>query len=212
MMRVATLLCLLALFAASANATMIVIEPDDYAPGTAITHEYATVTSYSNYQANPQIASTATYGGYGAPTGSAHFGNPVTIFGPQGNDIPMFGLVFEFAMPIDSVSILALNYGYGPGLHVDCSLWLIGAASRSRCEGTPDRTALGETTLYTFSFGGQAFDRITFGGGSAIGAFIFDRLEAHVVPEPETLAMMLAGLVGIAVTTRRRRKAAAIQG
>jgi hypothetical protein len=207
MMRVAPLLCLLSLFAASANATMIVIEPDNYPLGTPITHEFATVTRYEDHQALPLFISTTTPGGYGAPTGSAHFGNLVTTFSGR-SDIPWYGVVFEFAAPVDSVSILALNYGYGPGLHLDCSVWLVGAADRSGgCDGALTKTALGETRLYNFTFGGQAFDRITFGGGSATGAFIFDRLEAHVVPEPATAMLLGTALLGMGVAVRRRRKA-----
>lgn len=203
-MRVPTLLSLLFLFAASANATMIVIEPDDYALGTPITHELATVTGYQDHQPTPVFISTATPGGFGAPTGSAHFGSLVTGFTSR-NDVPAFGVVFEFAMPVDSVSILALNYGYGPGLHLDCSVWLVGAADRSAgCDGRLVTTAVGETTLYNLSFGGQAFDRITFGGGSSIGAFIFDRLEAHVVPEPATAILLATALLGMGYAVRRR--------
>lgn len=209
-MRVATLLCLLSLFAASANATMIVIEPDDYALGSPITHEQATVIGYQDHQPMPVFASTATLGGFGAPTGSAHFGNLVTTFASH-NEVPWYGVVFQFAMPVDSVSILALNYGYGPGLHLDCSVWLVGATDRSGgCDGGLISTAVGETRLYNLSFGGQAFDRITFGGGSGIGAFIFDRLEAHVVPEPATAILLATALLGMAGAVRWRRKAAKV--
>lgn len=203
-MRVLALLSLLSLFAASANAMMIVIEPDDYALGTPITHEHATVTGYQDHQPMPVFSSTARPRGFGAPTGSAHFGNLVTTFTSR-NDVPWFGVVFEFAMPVHTVSILALNYGYGPGLHLDCSVWLVGAVDTSAgCDGRLVNTAVGETRLYTLSFGGQAFDRITFGGGSATGAFIFDRLEAHVVPEPGTAILLATALLGMGYAVRRR--------
>lgn len=64
----------------------------------------------------------------------------------------------------------------------------------------------------TSSLGNIARIVISGGGGySTVDSITWNGPSAPVanVPEPETLAMMLAGLVGIAVTTRRRRADAA---
>lgn len=207
-MRILSLLVLL-LSSAATQATMIVIEPDDFSPGTQITSPHANVVFYSEWMATPVFATTVVPGGYAAPTGAAHFGGSAVAFFDR-EDVPAYGLTFEFFTPVTSVSIWALNHGYdGPdgGLHLDCSVWLAGAATRSMgfCDGASFRTQVGEAYLYTLSFGGLAFDRIVLGGGSSIDAFIFDRLEATAIPEPSTAALLALGVIGLFVGRRLRK-------
>lgn len=203
-MRLLALLSLL--IATCANATIITIEPDDFALGQQITSEYAIVSALSGYERHAVYASGAPGDGYQAPTGASMFTRDPTgaVHGWAAADRngPWFGLFFEFLTPVYEVSFYALNLGYTPGLGIECLAY--GQTSGSSCVSPTGilSMSLGESQRYTFTFD-QGIERLLLGGGNTTAAIGFDRLEANTVPEPSTLALLSIGLLGMA--WRRRR-------
>jgi hypothetical protein len=187
---------------------MIAIEPDDFAVGEQITSDYAIVSAVGNYEKHAVYASAAPTDGFQAPTGTSLFaarpdGSVHGWTAVERNGLPWFGLHFEFLVPVDQVNIYALDLGY-EGLGIDCVAW--SGSLISGCQG-PDRfygMSIGESHMYTLIFD-HAIDQLIVGGGHVISAIAFDRLEAHVVPEPSTFVLMAIGLLGIVTGARARR-------
>jgi PEP-CTERM motif len=183
---------------ASANAAFISIEPDDFAVGQQITSDHAIVSTLAAGVRNPVYASLPPPAGMSAPTGTSMFASDpdgaILNWAAADRNGPLFGLLFEFLVPVHEVSVYALNLAFPPGLGIQCFAY--GAAPDIGC-AADHVMALGESHLYTLRFD-QGIDRLLLGGGHGTSAIGFDRLEARVVPEPSALALMCIGLFGLA--------------
>jgi hypothetical protein len=200
-MRVA--LCTAALlFASQSMAAMIVIEPDDFAPGQQITSEFATISRYYAGHPQPVYAVPAADLGFTAPTGTLTFGTSVMTYW-DAPDHPQSGLFFEFNEPVSSVRVWGMNITHNLEYSLECRLYLVGAGERSWCDGASETTTKGVAHFYDLSLGGLAFDRIALGGYSAL-PFIFDRLEATPIPEPSTTGLFGLGTLALLLGRRRR--------
>lgn len=107
-------------------------------------------------------------------------------------------------MPVSSVSLLAINYGYAPGVGVD---WLaFDTNGNAIAQGGAGPGVLGEPFEVSLSVPGMA--ALAIGGGTGIGSYEFDRLKIVfakpvTVPEPMTLGLMALGLAGLGLARRR---------
>lgn len=186
-------LCLL--LTETAYAALIVIEPDDFAVGEQITSEHARVVFYDRYVSEAVYAKDGSRWGYQAPTGSNVFGTSVTSMGDR-DDVPEYGLTFEFFSPVKSVTIWTLNYDYHYPLGIESFAWTSGLTNpRYGGASASQLPYQGVAVQYTFEFNGTSFDRLSIGGDDTIAAILFDRLEAVTVPAPSTLHMLAIGLV-----------------
>lgn len=221
----------------AARADLITIDADAYAPGTDVSNVFDGVTlSHVTFTA-AGVQSSAVYaagcsGSRCSALGAASFGWQ----NASGNINPTW---YSTARYINTCLSQIRSYCYAEGQHVlEVSLdtatdfiqfdsthlsdwpdvWAFDAAG-NLLSLTAQRT-VHQPFASPYDFGHQTvtltsalsdISRIFIsgnGGWNTIDSISFNA-PVGSVPEPETLAMMMAGLLGIAVTTRRRRTAVA---
>lgn len=183
-------------------ATLITIEPDDYAEGSDLSF----VSSYvrlralsgdSGTESGPVYAVRST-GLPGAPTGALGFGKHPGGLGlcstPARLECHM-GLGFTFSQPIDWISLLAVNTDYSPGLQ---AAWFAFDVDDELIDSgfSLGSGALGEVFSIDLAVPGAA--TYVFGGADSIAAMEFDRLSFQVktavgVSAPDAMALSILG-------------------
>jgi hypothetical protein len=194
----------------AANALVITLEPDDYAPGTDLSTVSPYVTLQSITPTYPGVEINSIHADddgalgdpdYVAPTGNLTFGNHgFFVFGTE-PDVGGFSMSFHQA--VNSVSLLA-NSEYPPGL---LAIWaafdqagnIIGTGSAGN--GVP----LGETFGIDIVLDG--IWSVVVGGDDSMAAINFDHLVFEFddpidVPAPGTLILLLSGLLVMALRNK----------
>lgn len=201
---------LLPLIPLTANALIVTIEPDDYAPGADLSNVSPYVTLRSLIPTFPGVEIANVFADddgalgspdYVAPTGNQTFGNHAFIFGSP-PDIGGFNMNFNQA--VNSVSLLA-NSEYPPGLLAvwaafDQSGNIIGTGSAGN--GVP----LGET--FGINIVLDNIWSVIVGGDDSMAAINFDYLVFEFddpvdVPAPASLILLLSGLLMILLRKKR---------
>ena len=188
----------------AAHATIVTIEPDDYAVGTNLSNVSSYVTLLGRYEGppSPVVARENVFlsdFGITAPTGAVSFGAYSMQWACNWDRIEcVWGLSMFFNQPVESVSLLAVNV-YAPSLW---ALWsafdaqgsLISNGSVPNTPGVPFRINVSVPNMAA----------LVVGGDDGISAIDFDHLQIRMVPEPATLALFGLGLAGLGSIGRRR--------
>lgn len=198
------------LIPAAAGATIIEIEPDDYAEGTDLSNVSPYVTlarTDGKLGSTPEpIYATSPAGQLPSPTGDLSFGlhgaGPVDCV----DRVECYaGFSMTFHQPIEWASLYSLNRGYTPGL---ASIWMAFDAQGDRMAvGTASEDSLnnfGETTLFTVGIPGMR--TLLVGGDFVTNALEYDRLQFRLTPVPEPGLLPLFGLSLVGLYFIRRRK------
>lgn len=197
--------CALLLVQTAVFATVIEIEPDDFAVGTDLSSvsTFVEVTGFNGSGVYAEAAKTSV----GAPTGKLTFGAhgysgelssmQFDSSCPSGaglsaakNGVCQWGLSFYFSQPVEWVSLLALNSVYPSPLPAWWSAhnsegatldWGQSFGSRADNRGVP----------FEIQFHVQDISSILIGGATGI-PMEFDRLRFKV-PEPSIVSLVFSG-------------------
>jgi len=209
------------------TATTITIEPDSYAPGTALTSisPYVTVSTTGG---NPVYASTidqgstlAAGGASTGPLGDAVFSlnsgsNSEWSYWPELGD-DQNGLAFTFSQPVLSFSLLFAELFYDAGCCIndpvrifiyapDNSLIEVVSADASPPDGYLGTDPFDPNSpawpYWQFAYSGNTIGKVIIGGYSEPTSV--DRLVFTVVPLPAALWFFLTGLIGLVGVAGRR--------
>lgn len=197
----------------TASATVIMIEPDDYAENDILSSVSPYVTLVGINGAD--IVATALEHDFSAPTGKLSFGSHPHLgepgsdgscfrgFESNTNGICHIGFGMFFTQPVDWVSLLALNYAYSPDLP---AYW-------EAYDKSGVKIATGDSRGETYGNLGQPFNvkvsvpnmtSLLIGGGTGIDAMEFDRL-MFKVPESSSFYLLASGLIGFSYYRLRKR-------
>ncbi len=206
---------LLLLCTSVTQATIVIIEPDNYLPGQALTNVISGVTlSVANGSGVPQLNDQVeAFQGNFSSTGSLVFGRQVVPFIPDDNwfltDIFVHSILrADFNVPVDAVSIDVISDTTGDEgalLAYDASGTLLDTAVVSL--GNP-----GTFATATISRPTADIAYILAGGYPVVSSPPFnvvalDNLQFNVIPIPPALYLFGSGLLGL-VGMARRKKAA----
>lgn len=192
-----------------AQAMMIVVEPDDYAPGT----DLSTVSSYvtlSNGRHSPVFSGTFSCPGYSAPTGTRVFSESGASAcngwasqggGPFPEGDGGFAFVATFNQAVTDIGLSVLNFGYP--LKFGASYALYDELFQRIDYGFID-TPLGQQMNLSFLQTGIRY--LEIGGFDSIAALSIDRLSFRI-PEPASWGLFALGSVLLVVIGRRRGRA-----
>ena len=107
-------------------------------------------------------------------------------------------LVMTFSQVVHLTGISLRSEGHNVTGWMQGSTFLLNGANRSLPIGSGEIALDLTGTQFTFAYGGEWADQFYLSGMTAVAA----------VPEPETYALMLAGLAAVGFVARRRRPAA----
>jgi hypothetical protein len=197
-------------FATSAGAATISFSNCAAGDGSGLTScvSGATVQTFAGagfpagYSGNGSVVSGSVGGVYAAPAGNTTQYLTVPTTGSSGSvTLQLAGSYDYFGLywgSMDSYNTLSFYNGVTlvesvTGSDVITALNLLG-----------NQTSPGSNRYVDFSFGTSKFDRVVFTSGGF--AFESDNHAVANVPEPGTLALLGAGLLGAGVARRSRRK------
>lgn len=225
----------------AAQADLITIDADAYAPGTNVSNAFDGVTLSHLTFTSAGMQSNAVYAA-GCPAGSPHCaGLGAASFGYQNRLGNISAFWYSNSPPIGSC--LRQNYPYCYNERQDLlevsfdqatdfiqfdsthnndwpHVWALDAAGNLLSVTTQsvfhsvwgqNGAQYGHQTMTITSALGNISRLVIAGNGgySSVDSITYNG-PSQSVPEPETLALLLAGLVGAVVTTRQRRKGAAV--
>lgn len=224
----ATVCCGLLALAGTAQANWITLEPDDYAPGTDVSHAVSVYTLSAAMTTPAQVGNPQytifdpVYSALsdGSVTGTRNFSNsPTTGFGWEKPDIdanlskPTFRV--DFSGAVDSIGFLWAHHECVEGgscldmaeikAYDAYNNLLMYCNFNGNSQGGPgcSNTWLGfngdnfGTFSATYTSASANIAYVLIGGNVGIDRFTAD------VPEPGTLALLGAGLLGIGLRRRR---------
>lgn len=195
--------------AVGARATIITVEPDDFAVGSDLTNAFTGVTL--TVEDRPAIKVISRDGFYVfngrnlATTGSLVFGQdvlqPPNNTGQDWNEGEYGRLRADFDRPTDFVSI-DLAFRDDDIL----ALWAFDVNNDllDMVQGSGDGRNF--DVLFASITRPQADIAYILAGGVSREGAVLDNLQFSVIPEPSTLGLFAIGLTGLGVLMRRRRK------
>jgi len=217
--------------AGSASADLITFEPDDFAPGTDVTHASPGLTLFRITSHDPlavmptyvyrdpscltgpciAVTGSQTFGGYSAFASFLDFcvRNAFTGTNPEStrcsSEGDMTGLWMEFDTAVDFVEIA--------GTWGSDFIWMKAYDENFQ---EVDLQRVPENVLPPDEFGyyHRGFSDVTAPAGnikyvlaSSVGGFVFfDRIRYETVPEPSTLLLCGVGFVGLLRSRHRSRR------
>ncbi len=193
-------------FSKLALATALVVGSMGYASATTINFDDIATGNIANGYAGMDWSNFSVHNAL--PQASGYHNAPVsgsqTAFNPFGTPASMssstaFTLndAYFTAAWRDGMNIHAVASGAGGSYTMD---FLVNTSA-------PNRIVFNWSNINSVTF--SASGGIQHGGYSGAGThFAVDNITINAVPEPETYAMMLAGLAGLAAVARRRKTAA----
>lgn len=188
---------------ATAAATIIEIEPDDYAEGTELTNisPYVTLQHASGMLAWPPtpIYATNISHRFSAPTGELGFGR--FAGGPVDceDQVECYtGFSMTFHQPVNWVSLDAINFGYPPGIG---TVWQ--AFDETGALITEGIAGNGFGEPYQFTVAVPGMRTLIAGGEHTTGALEYDYLRFEL-PEPTLLPLFGFSLAGLYFIRRRK--------
>ena len=202
------------LFCVVANATLITVEPDDFANGTDISNAVSGITlSIEGHPGEPVLSRDGTFedgptgGSNHSPTGSRVFGHNILGLESSENDSRMLWTT------IGSAAVLRADFGRLADFvaidvfaNDDDTFQLEGySATGQLLDSFNTGEIRGTSATMSISRTNADIAYILAFGVAPEGAGQLDNLRVNVqlVPEPTTLALMVLGIAGIGCSRRR---------